>query len=67
MLFMSRHLDLFRLNRGVTAEPVDTALSRGECKNRKRLGINCLRFHGWCPEQAQNHIFKRKQKNINAV
>lgn len=41
---MSRHLDLFRLSRGVAAGLVDTALTRTESENRKQLEINYLRF-----------------------
>ena len=44
--FSRRQQHPFRLNRGVAAESVDTALTRTESENRKQLKINYLRFLG---------------------
>lgn len=43
-LFKSCQQHPFRLNRGVAAWSVDTALTLGESENRKQLRINYLRF-----------------------
>lgn len=60
---MSRHLDLFRLSRGVAARSVDTALTRDESENRKQLEINCLRFLG-VPRTGTQPCNHKKTKEI---
>lgn len=45
-LFRLRQRHQFRLNWGLAAGLVDTALTRGESRNRKWLRINHLRFIG---------------------